>query len=215
MSVNVAQVTRATATEREVRSDMEMRDRRMAGFNSAINPAILPSCLPAISSSLQVQRTERRKHQSQRLVEAVRGDGLRVDAAKIPNITAAVQLAVAVERFAVPAWLGHADSVTSARHGCEVENHDEEIPPVLPVADHGDDAVLVVVAVDPAEPVGREVALVEGRLRAVLRVQIMNETLERRVGGILEQVPVEAQIVVPFAPLPELAAHEQQLLAGM
>ena len=30
-----------------------------------------------------------------------------------------------------------------------------------------------------------------------------------------EQVPVEAAVVVPFAPLAELAAHEQQLLAGL
>ena len=34
-----------------------------------------------------------------------------------------------------------------------------------------------------------------------------------RVLGPVEQVPVERVVVVPLAPLGELAAHEQQLLA--
>ena len=36
-----------------------------------------------------------------------------------------------------------------------------------------------------------------------------------RCARIAEQVPVERMVVVPFALLRELAAHEQQLLAGM
>src|SRR5712691_4918862 len=31
----------------------------------------------------------------------------------------------------------------------------------------------------------------------------------------IDQVPVEARIVVPFVPLAELATHEEQLFAGM
>ena len=33
--------------------------------------------------------------------------------------------------------------------------------------------------------------------------------------GSVEQVPVEARVVVPLLPLPDLAAHEEQLLAGL
>ena len=35
------------------------------------------------------------------------------------------------------------------------------------------------------------------------------------MGCVLEQVPVEAAVVVPLAPLAELVAHEEQLLARL
>src|SRR5207248_5973818 len=53
------------------------------------------------------------------------------------------------------------------------------------------------------------------RLRDKAGVQIANPSLNARVPGIAEQVPVEALIMIPFAPLAELVAHEHQLLAGM
>jgi hypothetical protein len=35
------------------------------------------------------------------------------------------------------------------------------------------------------------------------------------VQGILEQVPINALVVVPFFPLTDFASHEQQLFAGV
>ncbi len=55
----------------------------------------------------------------------------------------------------------------------------------------------------------------ERRLPPVERVQIGNHPLHSAVLGILQQIPLEAGVVVPFRTLPELAAHEEQLLAGM
>jgi hypothetical protein len=34
------------------------------------------------------------------------------------------------------------------------------------------------------------------------------------VGAFAEQMPVEAPVVVPLAPLPDLAAHERSFLPG-
>ena len=46
-------------------------------------------------------------------------------------------------------------------------------------------------------------------------VQILNEAPQSGMERIVEQVPVEAMVVVPLAPLAEFAAHEHQLLARM
>ena len=53
------------------------------------------------------------------------------------------------------------------------------------------------------------------RLGVIVPVEILHEAPQRGVHRIVEQVPVEAEVVVPLAPLPEFRAHEQQLLAGM
>ena len=53
------------------------------------------------------------------------------------------------------------------------------------------------------------------RLRAVVPVQRLHVARKRHVRRIVHQMPVEADVVVPFAPLPELVPHEQQLLARM
>src|SRR3954470_21369151 len=44
---------------------------------------------------------------------------------------------------------------------------------------------------------------------------MLNETAQTVVSRFLKQMPIKTLIVVPFVPLPEFAAHEQQLLARM
>src|SRR4030095_97260 len=46
-------------------------------------------------------------------------------------------------------------------------------------------------------------------------VEIADPTGDSAVHGLLEQVPVETGLVVPLVPLPELTAHEEQLLPRM
>ena len=61
----------------------------------------------------------------------------------------------------------------------------------------------------------REIELVQGRALAIGAVQVGDPALQPRVLGTVRELPVELAIVVPLAPLPELAAHEEQLLARM
>src|SRR5215831_19748509 len=168
-----------------------------------------------LATSLQIEATEWRYSQPHRLREAVSGNGIRIDAAAVADIAAAVQLAVAVENLNISARRRDADAVVTARDGREVEDHHQEVQPIVRVPDHRDDAVFVVVAVDPAESVVGEVALVERRFRRVVPVQVLHEAPQFGVERFLEHVPVEALVVAPFVPLPELIAHEQQLLARM
>ena len=66
-----------------------------------------------------------------------------------------------------------------------------------------------------SKPAWIAVQLVQRRQRAIELVEIADQGLDAGVLLLLEQVPVERMIVIPFALLAELAAHEQQLLAGM
>ena len=118
------------------------------------------------------------------MVEAVRGDRLAGDAATVPDVAAAVDLGVAVEELDIPAGLGHADAVLRARDRREVEDHHDEVVRIARVADDRDDAVLVVVAVNPAEARRIEVALVQRRLRPVMPVEILHVAPQRGMGRV-------------------------------
>ena len=55
----------------------------------------------------------------------------------------------------------------------------------------------------------------QSRLRLVKPVQIPDQPLHPFVRRIFEKIEIEPAILVPFAPLREFLAHEQELLAGM
>src|SRR5262245_50012187 len=81
-------------------------------------------------------------------------------------------------------------------------------------AQENDRAFLSVVAIDPFEARRIAVQRMQGRLTAVKPVKIVHPALEPAVLRVLQKVPIQTGIVVPFAPLAEIAAHEEQLLAG-
>src|SRR4029434_7054537 len=66
------------------------------------------------------------------------------------------------------------------------------------------------------EPSGVGVELVERALASVEPVEVAHQPLEPAVvRALAKQMPVEAPVVVPLAPLPDLATHEEELLAGV
>ena len=75
--------------------------------------------------------------------------------------------------------------------------------------------MLAVVGDDPAKAAAVVVAFVQRRLAGIEPVEVAHQTLHAAMRRIVEQVPIRLHVVVPFALLAELAAHEQQLLAGM
>src|SRR5258705_6296693 len=129
MSVKVAKVTSATMTAREFRSDM-------AGV-----------ALPLF----QQQASKRWNREAQRLIESVRGDRLRVDAAAVADVTAAVGRSIAVQELHIEARMGHADAVLSAHDRREVEDHRDTVPAVSRVEQGPHHAVFPVGSVNAAE----------------------------------------------------------------
>ena len=100
-------------------------------------------------------------------------------------------------------------------HRREVAHHQDHVLGGHPLADEADDALLHVVAVDPLKAGGGEVLAEEGRLVPVSAVQVFHPSGERRVPGVVQQVPFQGRLVVPFGPLAELPPHEEQLLARL
>lgn len=80
---------------------------------------------------------------------------------------------------------------------------------------HGVDAFLLLVAVHPAESVPLIVVPVQRRLGEVQLVQFQHKVVERIVDGIFQNVPVLLLLLGPLPELSQLAAHEQQLFAGV
>ena len=99
--------------------------------------------------------------------------------------------------------------------GREVADDQDDVRRRAPLPQVADDAVVDVVEVDPLEPGRVEVELVEGRLAAVEVVEVLDPALDVPVRLVLEGVPLQALLVRPLPPLGELAAHEEELLAGM
>ena len=112
MSVKVAKVTSATASERELRRDICLghvyhEARARAGL---VGPA--SNAVPYFF--LRIKHAERRDREAQRLVEAMRRNRLGRGAAGVADVAAAVQRRVAVQQLGVPPGFGHADAVVAA-----------------------------------------------------------------------------------------------------
>ena len=75
-------------------------------------------------------------------------------------------------------------------------------------------AGLVIVSHDPLESSLLAVAHVQRTERAIRTVEIADPARDAGVRGVRADRPVELVVVVPLAPHTELAAHEQELLAG-
>src|SRR4051794_32079536 len=136
-------------------------------------------------------------------------------AAKVPNVASAIDLAVAIEQFAIPARLWDADSIAMARLGREVEYQNEEVVPVIRSSTEGEDTLIGIAKVDPFKPLGFEIELVKSWLLAIESVRVGDKAADRAVHWPLEQIPFDRATFVPFIPLPDFTAHEQQLLARM
>src|SRR5512135_1669017 len=77
------------------------------------------------------------------------------------------------------------------------------------------DAPFHIVEIDPLKSLMVKIDLIEGWLSPVNSVKVPDEPLEPLVRLVLHEVPVEALVNIPFIPLAELPAHEEELFPGM
>jgi hypothetical protein len=135
----------------------------------------------------------------------VEGHLLGLDPAAVADAAAAVFGGVGVEALAPAAGEGAADPVILARHGREVADDERDVARLAAAAQIGERALLPIGGVDPLEPLGLAVERMQRRQVAVEPVQIADEELDAAMHRVLEEVPVEAAVVVPLRALPELA----------
>ena len=119
---------------------------------------------------------------------------------------------VAVQDLAPETALRYRDAGGAADHRREVRD-EQQRRTVARVAQERQRAVRAVVGHGPAEAVGVGVELVQRRVRAQRPVEVADPAPDARMRGDVAEMPVDLPVVVPLAPLRELAAHEEQLLA--
>ena len=101
------------------------------------------------------------------------------------------------------------------RHRCEVAHREDDFQLGVAATEEGEDAVISIIGIDPMEAGRVAVVEVERRLVAVKAVEVGDEPPDAGVALVVGEAPVDAGVVGPFAPLADLAAHEQQLLARL
>src|SRR6185312_1104475 len=132
----------------------------------------------------------------------------------IADVGATVMRRVAVEDFAPAATEWYADAIAVPRHRRHIadDQHRRRIGGVAYEREH---RIGAVVADRPLKAGPVAVALMQRQMRSVECIEIADEVLDAGMRGIIERRPIEIEVVIPFALLGELAAHEQKLLAGM
>ncbi len=132
----------------------------------------------------------------------------------VVDAAAAVALVVRVQEFAIAASLGNPDAKIMPDDRGHVRDAYHEVAGDV-AAQPAEYAVVTVAPVYPLEPGVGEIDLVERRRAPVECVQVPHQRLHAPMRCIVEQVPVERTIMVPFVVGREFGPHEQQLLAGM
>ena len=142
----------------------------------------------------------------------VAGDRVALNDAAVAGVAAVVMHGVGVELFTPAAGLVDAKTILMTRDRGEVAGDDNFV--ARPVATNKDKyRTLMVVHHQPFEAVGIEIQLVQRFMVTIGMVEVAHQPLDAVVPVIatFQQMPVEACVVVPFAPLSKLIAHEQQL----
>src|SRR5215467_8495463 len=139
----------------------------------------------------------------------------RRDRARVPDIAAAVQRGIAVEDLAPGPRKWHLNAVVAIDLGREVHHHQATLVRLASFAQPREHAAFGVMHDQPLEPGVLAVEFVQSRYRPVKTIEITDQSLHTRMLGALEKMPIKRMIMPPFVLLAELAAHEQELLAGV
>ncbi len=91
----------------------------------------------------------------------------------------------------------------------------QRIIDVVGLAQKSDDAVIRILKIDPLESAIIKIERVESRLCLQQTVQITDQALQTLVRLVIEQMPIQTLVFLPFLPLADFRTHEQQFLAGM
>ena len=161
------------------------------------------------------QRAERRQVQAYRVGMAMHRLRVGMNLACVTDAATAILHCVGVYALAIAPWLRHPYPIVLARDWGEVADDHRDFVRIPAAPQIGYDAFCRVRYVDPVESLGIAIQTVQGRRAAVEMIEIAHQTPNPLVQRFAQQLPVEPDIVVPLALLSELAAHEQQLLAGV
>src|ERR1700693_1606163 len=136
---------------------------------------------------------------------------LRGHRARISLIASTVEGRVAVENFAVDAGGRDAYAIAGAHDGREITYADQLADAGRRDTHAGDHVPVGVVGIDPLETRGLVIGFPQRGLGAIDAIEIADQVLHAAMIGLIEQIPIKARVMIPFAPLAELATHEENL----
>src|ERR1700678_622664 len=144
--------------------------------------------------------------------ESMPRNGRRGDYTCVALIAAAVETRVAVENFAIEPGRWNAHAIAGA-HDRRKVTHANQLAAAGGRNPHEGDHVLVrIVGVDPLESRGLMIGFPQRGLGAVDAIEVADQILYAAMVGLVEQIPIEAGVMIPFAPLAKFATHEKDFL---
>ena len=109
-------------------------------------------------------------------------------------------------------WQAHA--ITQPGHRCEVTHHHQRAA-IAGAPLKGQHRLRGVIVAEPGKTGSLGVKLVQRGMPPVDQVEVAHQALHPLVLGLLQQDPVQAEVMVPLGGLRKLAAHEQKFFAGV
>jgi len=119
---------------------------------------------------------------------------------------------VCVEDFVETPQGWAADAIIFSDDGGEVGDADDFAADVAS-SEEGIGVNVCGIGLKPAKPIRAKVPLVEGRLLAIEAIELPDKPGKLPMAVILEQVPVQALLMVPLVELSKLTAHEEQFFS--
>src|SRR2546423_171372 len=195
------------------------RSRKNAAWRDARRgvPLILGRDSARRSKSLfqfKRHRGERGKADHQRVGPALPRKTFGLEPAHVADVGAAIGFSVGVDDLAIKTGNGNAETIAGTPNRSRIHGEDNDAAAAR-TAHECNDAVFGIVKIDPLEAFVGIVTIPEGGLVFVDVVEMLDEPPEAIVLRLSRKLPIEVAVVIPFAALPEFAAHEKQLLAGM
>src|ERR1700722_14881553 len=134
-------------------------------------------------------------------------DGIGMQAPPVADVAASVDTGIGIQNFFVPTLTGRSNSIGVSGNRCGIAR-EENCRTGIPLGDEGENAVIGIVQVDPFESGITIIVLRKSGLALVNIIEMLDQTSKAIVQGIMEEVPIDALVVIPLQPLADLASHE-------
>src|SRR5437867_5063735 len=167
---------------------------------------------PGLTRNFKPQRGQRRQCDPGGILLTVQWRFFSGYGTRHSNTTASIDAQVSVDNQPVMPGFRQSQSMALSHNGRKVADTDQLLSRVPRPANERNDIVGRVVSIYPLKSRGLAIHLPERILRRINAIEIANQALHTMMNWLFKQMPVETLAVVPFAPLPKLASHEEQLL---
>jgi len=139
---------------------------------------------------------------------------LGVPPTPIADVATSVDSSIGIQEFFVPTFPRCSYSVIVSGNRCGI-HREEQSGTRLRLTQEREDALVRVGKIYPFKSSITIIALRKGRVALVKEIEMLDQPSKAVMQGGLEQVPIDALVVIPFLPLANFASHEQQFLAGV